>query len=471
MVKGRHKGERFDVVIVGARCAGSPLAAVLARRGLRVVVVDEATFPRDTLSSHVIQADSLAFLDGLGLTERLRATGAPFTSRVDARFEDLRVVADVPLRPGDVGGGACIRRFVLDPILADAAREAGAEVRMATKVVGLVRERGRVAGVRVTHAGRECELLAPLVVGADGRNSTVAKLCGARKYNVVQNERVYHWTFFENADLSGDAFVFHRWGDRFVLASPADDRLFMVAVSPEAGARGDFRHDLEGTLVAHARACEPVAQAIEGARRATKIFGIVRFTGYFREAAGPGWVLLGDSGHFKDPAAGRGIGDAFLQIRRLEPVIASGPGESGIDERLAAWWRWRDREFAEHYWVGADFGAAGTLPAAAPEMIRRLHARGRTDRLVELLSHRRRPSQVLTVPAFAAATVRLLRDGDRDRRALLGETRTLVAREARRRRMVRRPVYAPPEVTLADAAPTDTDHPEARAGSHVPAAR
>jgi len=216
---------------------------------------------------------------------------------------------------------------------------------------------------------------------------------------------------------------------------------------------------------------EQVRQAIEGARRATKIFGIVRFTGYFREAAGPGWVLLGDSGHFKDPAAGRGIGDAFLQIRRLEPVIASGPGESGIDERLAAWWRWRDREFAEHYWVGADFGAAGTLPAAAPEMIRRLHARGRTDRLVELLSHRRRPSQVLTVPAFAAATVRLLRDGDRDRRALLGETRTLVAREARRRRMVRRPVYAPPEVTLADAAPTDTDHPEARAGSHVPAAR
>src|SRR5207302_4673919 len=138
-------------------------------------------------------------------------------------------------RPGDVGGGACIRRLVFDPILADAAAENGAEVLMATKVTGLLQERGRVCGVRVTRNRSEYELRARLVVGADGRSSTVAKLVGARKYNVVPNERAYYWAYFEDADQSAPpAFTFHRWGDRFVIANPADNGLYMVGVSPEA---------------------------------------------------------------------------------------------------------------------------------------------------------------------------------------------------------------------------------------------
>jgi 2-polyprenyl-6-methoxyphenol hydroxylase-like FAD-dependent oxidoreductase len=166
----------FDVVVVGARCAGSPLATLLARQGVKVALVERATFPRDTLSTHIFEADALAFLDRLGLTEQLRATGAPFISRIDTRAEDFRWSIEMPLRAGDVGGLASIRRFVLDPILAHAAEESGAQVRMATAVTGLVQDGGRVNGVRIRTNGSDGELRARLVVGADGRNSTVANL-------------------------------------------------------------------------------------------------------------------------------------------------------------------------------------------------------------------------------------------------------------------------------------------------------
>lgn len=163
--------ERFDVIVVGARCAGSPLAALLARAGARVAVLERATFPRDTLSTHIFEAHALAFLERLGVSESIRATGARFLRRVDIRQGDLQFTAPIPQRPGDIGGVASVRRLLLDPILADAAARAGADVRMASTVTGVVGERGRVAGVRVAHAGSEHTLQAPLVVGADGRRA------------------------------------------------------------------------------------------------------------------------------------------------------------------------------------------------------------------------------------------------------------------------------------------------------------
>src|SRR5215210_522045 len=113
----RPMAERYDVAIVGARCAGSPLATLLARAGVTVALVEQTTFPRDTLSTHLVEADALAFLHRLGVTDRLRATGAPFVRRTDTRIEDIRWVADWPQRPGDIGGIASVRRVVLDQIL------------------------------------------------------------------------------------------------------------------------------------------------------------------------------------------------------------------------------------------------------------------------------------------------------------------------------------------------------------------
>ncbi|QKV96343.1 NAD(P)/FAD-dependent oxidoreductase [Streptomyces sp. NA02950] len=455
--------ERFDVVIVGARVAGSSLGALLARRGLRVAVLDQAGSLGFTLSSNILQADSLAFLDRLGVTGRLRDAGVTPMTRVDMRLEDFRVHARFPQRPGDMGGAACIRREVLDPIVRDAAIAAGATVRLDTRVTELVREHGRVTGVRVVREGAESVLHARLVVGADGRNSTVAALAGARPYHLTTNERRYHWTYFEGADL-GDTptFVFHRWGDRHMLGGPADGGLYIVGVSPQAHETESFRTDLEGSIAAHIAACEPIATALADAKRATRIYGIQRFQGYFREASGPGWVLIGDAGHFKDPAGGRGIGDAFHQAERLAPSVEAaltGP-VAALDRATAEFGRWRNRTYAEYYGLAADLGVAGPIAAAVPEVVRRLHARGRIGDVLDLLSHRATLLEVLTPARVLGATGRLLMRGGRSladgpgpgsgRGALLREAGALAATEVRRRKAMWRPVYGPAPAVRRD---------------------
>jgi flavin-dependent dehydrogenase len=449
--------ERFDVVVVGARCAGSPLATLLARQGLSVAVVERATFPRDILSTHIFQAQALAFLQRLGVAEKIRATGAPFLGRVDIRQEDFEYLAPIPQQPGDIGGVASVRRTLLDPILADAAAEAGADLRMGTKVTGIVEDKGRVAGVRIACNGSESTLHARMVVGADGRNSTLASLVGARKYNLTPNERFAYWAYFEGGEPGPDpAFVFHRWDNRLVLGTPADSGLYQVVLVSDLADLPRFRQDLEGSFMDHARSCRPVAQALSGARRVGKFFGMLRWEGFFREPSGRGWVLAGDAGHFKDPTPGQGIQDAFRQADALAQAILNGVSGSDedLDRTLAAWGRWRDKDAAGHYWLATDMGKAGRVPAVLPEIGRRLAAQGKIDLYIDLFAHRVMPSQVLTAPRVLGATGRLLARPGRDRRPLLREVTALVAEDTRRKRLNRRPAYAAAGVA-SDAGPTE----------------
>jgi len=265
--------ESFDVIVVGARCAGSPLATLLARQGLSVGVVERATFPRDTLSSHVFQAPGINLLARLGVLDRVQDTGATCVRQLDFRQDQAAVRTTYPMRPGDAGGFMSVRRVQLDPILADAAAAAGAEVMMATDVVGLVGD-GRVSGVRVMSGGVERALSARLVVGADGRNSTIAKLTGARKYHVVPSERFAYWGFFEGVDdASEPEVVFHHWDGRVVIACPSDSGLYQVILVPAASFLADFRADREAAFMDHARACTPVARKLEGAQRVASCSG------------------------------------------------------------------------------------------------------------------------------------------------------------------------------------------------------
>jgi flavin-dependent dehydrogenase len=364
-----------------------------------------------------------------------------------------------PQQPGDVGGYMSVRRMLLDPILLEAAAAAGTEVLMGAKVTALVKDGGRVTGVRFTRNGSEQALKAKLVVGADGRNSTVARLVGSRKYNLTPNERLFYWSFFEDANPGAEpTLVFHRWSGNFVFGIPADSGLYQVAAIPEISELPRFRQNLEESFLEYARRCEPVAHAISGARRVGKIFGMLRWEGFFREATGPGWVLVGDAGHFKDPTPGQGIQDALRQVESLAPAIlgAIGSSPSALEEALAGWARWRDDDAGEHYWLAVDLGKAGLAPAVLPEIAQRLLDQGKIDSFTDLFNHRSLPSKVLSPPRVLAATARLLARRGCDRRALLGEVGGLIAQDARRKRLARRPQYVPLEASV-NAGPTEVE--------------
>ena len=252
MISYRPVWRNYDVVVVGARCAGSPLATLLAREGVRVALVEQARFPRDTLSSHLFQADGLAFLDRLGLTERLRSTGAPFANRTDTRIGDVRLLVDWPRRPGDPGGITSIRRTVLDPILAEAAEEAGPRSASrprspdcSSKAVGWQACARTPVSCPRAWWWEPTAAVRPLRRSA-GRAGTTSRRTGA-----------LYWGFYEGVAAGEPTFVSHRWADRFILGIPSDGGLYQVLVWPEFSDLERFDGDLEGCFADLAGSCEP----------------------------------------------------------------------------------------------------------------------------------------------------------------------------------------------------------------------
>ncbi|MBJ7453609.1 MAG: FAD-dependent monooxygenase [Blastococcus sp.] len=437
----------FDVVVVGGRCAGSPLAALLAREGARVAVVEKATFPADTLSTHIFQAAGINFLRRLGVLDQVVAAGSEPMTQLDFRRGDFFAKEPYALRPGDVGFNLSVRRSILDAMLADAAAEAGAEVMMATTVTGLLHEGGRASGVRVRTGGTERAITARLVVGADGRSSTVGTLAGSRKYHVVPSERFAYWGFFEGATPPSPATaVYHLWDGRCVIAGPSDSGLYEVVLVPDRRFLPEFRADRERAFMEHARACAPVATALEGATRVGKLQGTLQWESYFRESVGEGWVLVGDAGHFKDPTPGQGMTDAFRQSAALAPAILRGlaGSDADLDTAMTEWARWRDHDAFEQHWLCCDTGEAGPGPAVLPEMFRRAQRGGYMGEFYDLFQHRARPSRVATPIRAVAGTAALAARRGADRPRLLRELRGLVSNEAQRQRLRRNPVYVEP---------------------------
>lgn len=437
--------ERFDVVVVGARCAGAPLAALLAAEGMSVALVDKATFPSDTPSTHIFQNDGARVLARMGVLDAVLDSGAPWLEQAHLRVEDLHLVHRWPRRPDDPGPMLSVRRPVLDALLVEAAEKAGASVRTGTRVTGLVERHGRVAGVRVEDGRGDSEIEAPLVVGADGRASAVARFTGARRYNVVEGQRLACWGYYEGAATPEPATFFaQRWDEEYFIACPCDGGLFLVVAVPPVERVTQFRDDLERAFEAHVARCEPVAAAVAGAHRVGRPSLVARWTGYFRESAGPGWVLVGDAGHFKDPSPGQGITDALRQAERLAAGVVAGMEAAGgsLDQAMRAWWRWRDRDAREMAWFSHDLGRGGRVPPVLVEILRRLESdEAMVDRWFDVLNHRTRPSEILTPARLLGATAQLLRRGQPSRAQVLADTRQIVAQDLGRRWLNHRPRF------------------------------
>jgi flavin-dependent dehydrogenase len=186
--------EQFDVVVVGARCAGSATARLLAQSGLRALVLDKASFPSDTISTHGVGPVGVQLLERWCLLDELLATGVPREDSVGLKLGDQEMNMQLP---AGAFGPICPRRTVLDYILVQGARSAGAEVRENVTFRDVIWQDEKVAGVRYTHrSGREYQVRAPLVIGADGVNSRVANAVHASRYNIRRSRVSFRYAYY-----------------------------------------------------------------------------------------------------------------------------------------------------------------------------------------------------------------------------------------------------------------------------------
>jgi 2-polyprenyl-6-methoxyphenol hydroxylase-like FAD-dependent oxidoreductase len=309
----------YDAIIVGARCAGSPTAMLLARRGYRVLLVDRVTFPSDTISTHIVHPPGVAALRRWGLLERLAATGCPPITSYSFDFGPIKIAGS--LRPEDgVSRAYCPRRTVLDYLLVEAAVGAGAELRERFTVDEIVIEDGHVTGLRGhTPKGATLTERARVVVGADGRHSLVAKAVQAPRYHERPTIAVGYYAYWSG--LPAEGWTGYVRPPRAIGVAPTNDGLTMVTVNWPRTEFEANRRDVEG---AFARAFELVpefAERVRDARRETRFLGTGDLPNFFCKPYGPGWALVGDAGYHKDPITAQGISDAFRDAEALAAAL------------------------------------------------------------------------------------------------------------------------------------------------------
>ena len=305
----------FDAIIVGARCAGSPTAMLLARKGYSVLVVDRATFPSDTLSTHYITPDGVPRLQAWGLYDKVLATGVkPYTG--------IKQTMQGMTRPAESGPpGIAPRRTVLDKILVDAAREAGADVREGVTVDSLIVENGTVVGIRARRGSESIEERARVVVGADGKDSFIARQVEANEYNPGGGTTAGYYAYFKNFEHNGPELYLGGGAAHFVF--PTNDGEVCVATEFVAERFKEFREDVDGNFAASFAAMPALADRFAAAERTSKIFGIAPHKSFYRKPYGPGWALVGDAGYYRDPLLGQGINDAFRDADNLAAALDS----------------------------------------------------------------------------------------------------------------------------------------------------
>jgi 2-polyprenyl-6-methoxyphenol hydroxylase-like FAD-dependent oxidoreductase len=356
----------YDVIVVGARAAGASTALLLARKGLRVLAVDRAAFPSDTLSTHQIQVPGSARLARWGVLDKVLASGVSAARRI--RFDQDGVVftGNSPTVDG-VDAVYSPRRTVLDGILVDAARQAGAEVRENAVVEELSIVDGVVTGIRGTAkgGGRFAER-ARIVVGADGKNSLVARAVGARPYRARPAGTMACYSYWSGVPLDGGE-IYTRPG-RATGMWPTNDGLTLIYLAWPVGEFARFRTDIEGNVLATLDLAGDVGARVRAGTRIERFRSTPDLPNTFRTAHGPGWALAGDAGLVMDPLTGQGIGHAFRDAELLSDAIAAGlSGRTGPDRALAGYQRARDRQTKGMYdlTVGLTKLAAPAPPVRA----------------------------------------------------------------------------------------------------------
>lgn len=324
----------YDAIIVGARCAGSPTAMLLARKGYRVLLVDKAAFPSDVVNGYYVQQHGAARLKQWGLLDTLRASNCPPVFTLTFDFGAF-ALSGTPPPVSDVVEGYAPRRTVLDKILVDAAVEAGAELREEFTVQDLVWDGERVVGIRgQTKGGTIVTQHAHLVIGADGTHSRVARAVLAATYNTKPALTCWYAGHWSGIPVQGVEFYLR--DRRAFIVCGTNDGLTVVIVGWPHSEFHEFRTDIEGNYLRSVALVPELAERVHGGKREERFVGTAETGNFFRKPYGPGWALVGDAGYHKDPSTAQGISDSFRDAELLTAAIDAGfSGHRSLDDALA----------------------------------------------------------------------------------------------------------------------------------------
>jgi flavin-dependent dehydrogenase len=389
--------EMYDAVVIGARCAGSPTAMLLARKGYHVLLVDRATFPSDTFRNHFIQPPGVSRLHSWGLLDAVIGSNCPPVHTFTLDFGSVILTGSPPPIHG-FRQAYGPRRIVLDKILVDAAVNAGAELRESFTVEDLLIEDGQVTGVRGrSHGGSMVSEKARLVIGADSLHSIVAETMKAPVYNEKPPLTCWYYAYWEGVPTHGtELYIRDR---RVVIMFPTNDKMTCVVTVWPHDEFASYRSDIEGNYFATlAIASNVVAERVRGGRQAERFVGTADVPNLFRKPFGPGWALVGDAGYHKDPYAAQGISDAFRDAELLADAIDAGfSGRRPLVEALEEYEQLRNQSAMPEYELNAQFA---TLQPPSPDLQMLLKAlvgnQVETDRLIGTLAG------TVSIPEFFA---------------------------------------------------------------------
>jgi len=358
---------QYDAIVVGARCAGSPTAILLAGKGYKVLVVDKATFPSDTISTHLVHPPGMAALRRWGIKDDLVATGCP---PIDTYMFDLGPVAltghpGTPDEPVSYGP----RRTVLDKLLVDAASRAGAEVREAFTVEELVFDDGRVTGIRGHgKGGKTVTEHARVVIGADGRHSLVARDVRPEQYNEKPPLMSGYYSYWSGVPMKGMFEAYDRGNRSFAAWATNDDLTLIVGGWPIAEFE-ENKKDIEGNFLRMLDLAPAFADRVRSGKREDRFYGAF-VPNYFRKPFGAGWALVGDAGYNKDYITAQGISDAF----RDAELCANAAHESfsdarSFDEAMGQYQSTRDQQVMAMYEFTCDFAKMEPPPPERQQLM------------------------------------------------------------------------------------------------------
>lgn len=354
----------YDAIIVGARCAGSPLAMLLARQGHKVLLLDRASFPSDTISTHGLKPPATARLKEWGLLDAVLASNCP---PIPAQQLDFGPLVLKGTSPGVDGVRFLVapRRYVLDEILVRAAVDAGAELREDFTVDDVAVEDGVVVGVRGHgRGGARITERARIVVGADGRHSTIAKAVGAQTTVDRGAFCCAYYSYFSGLDAENVELYLRP--NRFAIVFPTNDDKAVVMVEWPRDEFHAFRADIEGNFYATLELAPALAERVRAGTREERFTGTVDLPNFQRKAYGPGWALAGDALSHKDPILAQGTSDAFHDAAFLADAIHAGlSGAQPMEAALAEYERRHTEASLALFEMTCEFA---TLQPPPPEM-------------------------------------------------------------------------------------------------------